>query len=339
MALKNLTSSHIRLKQSMPMSICRPCRWRFSCIFCYTLLSVLLFCAIDSVHPSHGECFYLRLRLVNVRGQTSFQLLMVNCVDPTEIRQRLQLLENDAHWDQILSDAVISSHAHKIRTLFSIIISTGFPSNPIHLWIKYKDYMCDDILCQIRNRMGNPNMQIRLAAPNCPMHDAFNQELHREKLYYLNNLKELIETNLPLLNEQQSYVFDILMKVTNGGTGGIYFLDAPGSTGKTFLILLILGTIRSQNKIALALASLGIAATLIEGGRTAHSALKLSFNMQSNETPTCNISKNSAMAKVLQQYQLIVWDECTMAHTKSFEALGKTLKDQQSNQNRFGIMN
>ena len=126
------------------------------------------------------------------------------------------------------------------------------------------------------------------------------------------------------------------MKVTNDDTGGIYFLDAPGGTGKTFLISLILATIRSQNKIALALASSGIAATLLEGGRTAHSALKLPLNMQSNEFQSCNISKKSAMAKVLQQCQLIVWDECTMAHKKSLEALDRTLKDIRSNHNLFG---
>ncbi|KAL4149399.1 hypothetical protein QTP88_003358 [Uroleucon formosanum] len=113
------------------------------------------------------------------------------------------------------------------------------------------------------------------------MRDAFNQEVHREKLYDLHTLKELIQTNLPLLNEQQKYVFDTLMKVTNDETGGIYFLDAPGGTGKTFLISLILAKIRSQNKIALALASSGIAATLLKGGRTAHSALKFPLNIQS----------------------------------------------------------
>jgi hypothetical protein len=51
-------------------------------------------------------------------------------------------------------------------------------------------------------------------------------------------------------------------------------------TGKTFLISLILETIRSQNGIALSLASSGIAATLLEVGRTAHFILKLPLNMQ-----------------------------------------------------------
>jgi hypothetical protein len=69
-------------------------------------------------------------------------------------------------------------------------------------------------------------------------------------------------------------------------------LDAPSGTGKTFLITLILATFHfSKMKIALAFASSGIAATLLEGGSTAHSALKFPLNMQSSETPTCSISK------------------------------------------------
>ena len=66
----------------------------------------------------------------------------------------------------------------------------------------------------------------------------------------------------------------------------MFFLDAPGGTGKTFLIRLILASIRSKNDTVLALASSRIAAKLLPGGRTAHSALKLPLNMQSTETPT-----------------------------------------------------
>jgi hypothetical protein len=46
------------------------------------------------------------------------------CGSYREACHRLQLLENDEYWDQILNDAVISSQAHQIRTLFSIIICT-----------------------------------------------------------------------------------------------------------------------------------------------------------------------------------------------------------------------
>ncbi|GBO99337.1 hypothetical protein EVAR_91868_1 [Eumeta japonica] len=66
-------------------------------------------------------------------------------------------------------------------------------------------------------------------------------------------------------------VYETLMQAVDNNTGGLFFLDAPGGTGKTFVIL-ILATIRSRCDIALALASSGIAATLLDGGRTAHSA-------------------------------------------------------------------
>lgn len=102
------------------------------------------------------------------------------------------------------------------------------------------------------------------------------------------------------------------------------------------MISLILAAIRSENQIVLALASSGIAATLLEGGRTAHSALKLPLNLEITEHPTCNISRNSSMAKVLQKCKLIVWDECTMAHKKSLEALNRTLQDLRHNGNLFG---
>lgn len=70
------------------------------------------------------------------------------------------------------------------------------------------------------------------------------------------------------------------MHAVQNEAGGLYFLDAPGGTGKTFVISLILANIRAQGKIALALSSSGIAATLLDGGRTAHSALKLPLNVQ-----------------------------------------------------------
>ncbi|GFV40371.1 ATP-dependent DNA helicase [Trichonephila clavipes] len=107
-------------------------------------------------------------------------------------------------------------------------------------------------------------------------------------------------------------------------SGATFFLDALGGIGKTFLIRLILAMIRSKNDIALALASSRISATLLPGGRIAHSALKLPLNVQTINTPTCNIFKTSSMGKVLQKCKVIVWDECTMIHKKSLEALDRS---------------
>ena len=76
--------------------------------------------------------------------------------------------------------------------------------------------------------------------------------------------------------------------------------------------------------------------TLLPGERTAHSALKLPLNIQFIETPMWNISKTSIMGKVLQKCKLIVWDEFTMAHKISLEALDRSLQDLRGNVKLFG---
>ncbi|XP_048514961.1 ATP-dependent DNA helicase RRM3-like [Athalia rosae] len=126
------------------------------------------------------------------------------------------------------------------------------------------------------------------------------------------------------------------MLAVSSGQGGFFFLDALGGTGKTFLISLLFAEIRSKYGIALAVASSGIAATLLDRGRTAHSAFKLPLNIQSNPDAVYNIKKQSSMATVLKQCKIIIWDECTMAHKYSLEALDRTLKDIKNNDKLFG---
>ena len=55
----------------------------------------------------------------------------------------------------------------------------------------------------------------------------------------------------------------------------LFFIDGPGGTGKTFLYELLLAQVRSQGEVALAVASSGLAALLLPGGRTAHSRFRI----------------------------------------------------------------
>lgn len=107
---------------------------------------------------------------------------------------------------------------------------------------------------------------------------------------YEHELIQSVQTNVPLLSSKQREVYDTLIKATDDGNGGLFILDAPGGTGKTFLMSLILATVRARSYIAVAIASSGIAATVLDGSRTAHSKLKLPLNLQTSEQPTCNIS-------------------------------------------------
>lgn len=158
-----------------------------------------------------------------------------------------------------------------------------------------------------------------------------NREYLRETNYDCSALSTVVLQNENRLTREQLNVYQQIMKSIDEGIGQIFFLDAPGGTGKTFLINLLLARVRSNKGIALAVASSGIAATLLDGGKTAHAAFKLPLNLIHTETPLCNISKQSNTAQVLRDCKLIVWDESTMAHKAGFEALDRSLKDIRGN--------
>ena len=119
------------------------------------------------------------------------------------------------------------------------------------------------------------------------------------------------------LTTKQKDAFDKVMSLIN--EGGTVFMDAPGGTGKTFTSEIILAVVRSDLKIALAVASTGIASSLLTGGTTAHRQFKIPLDLDKDDKPTCSVEKGTALAKLLQDTALIVWDECTMVHKKAFE--------------------
>ena len=83
----------------------------------------------------------------------------------------------------------------------------------------------------------------------------------------------------------------------------MFFLEGFGGTGKTFLINLVLAKIRSEGRIALSTASSGIAATLLDGGTTAHSRFKIPIDIQSDST--CNIPAQGNLVNLLCETELV----------------------------------
>lgn len=73
------------------------------------------------------------------------------------------------------------------------------------------------------------------------------------------------------------------------------------------------------------MASSGIAATLLPGGRTAHSRFKILIIL--DDFSVCSIGQNSDIAELIKQTKLIIWDEAPMQHRYAFECLDRSLKD------------
>src|ERR1051326_5629424 len=128
------------------------------------------------------------------------------------------------------------------------------------------------------------------------------------------------------MNPQQRIAFTTLATAVERNLGGIYFIDGPGGTGKTFVENALLARVRSQGHVALAVATTGIAATLLKGGTTAHSRFKIPIDGL-DENSTCSIDKRSDLAELLKETKLILWDEAVMMHRHAIEAVSRTLQD------------
>jgi hypothetical protein len=322
---------------------------------------------VYTVHPNNFECFFLRLLLHTVRGPTSFEdLRTVNgriCATFREACQIRGLLEDDTHWDATMAEAAATKSSARLRNLFAILLITCGLSNPRQLWESHKESLTEDVLIDARRRnpavtlgytpgmfnqaliiiedkvlemAGKDLKRLGLPSPDRKLSDGSKREMLRETSYDLDQLNKYVSENEPLLVTDQKAAYNEILGLVNKKTGGLIFLDAPGGTGKTFVINLLLAKIRQQSKIAIAVASSGIAATLLHGGRTAHSTLKLPLNLSHCETPLCNIVKGTGEAQILQQCQLIVWDECTMSHRQALEALDRTLQDLRGNEKLMG---
>ena len=313
---------------------------------------------VYTINPRQGECFYLRLLLHHIRGPQSFaELKTVEgdlCSSYREACFRLGLLEDDNQYHLAMQEASVSNSASSLRSLFAVILTWCEPSNPLDIYERHKEHMAEDFLHQQRTRLNNNDLgfnddifnlalndiqdkvlsmggrelsEYGLPQPQAVDNDRFARVYHREIDYNQGEQQAYVEHNLPMLTADQREVYDCFFSMIDGNEGGMLFLDAPGGTGKTFLINLILAKLRSEGNIALATASSGIAATLLTGGRTLHSTFKIPLDLYAMDIPICSIKKGTALSRVIQEGKATVVDEAPMTNKLAFEALDRTLRD------------
>lgn len=119
--------------------------------------------------------------------------------------------------------------------------------------------------------------------------------------------------------------YEAIMRAVDSPYGGVFFVDGPGGTGKTFLYRALLGKLRSQGKIVVATATSGVAASIMPGGRAAHSRFKIPLTIE--EDGYCNFTKQSGTAQLLRQAALVIWDEASMTKRQAVEALDNSMRD------------
>ncbi|XP_076065324.1 uncharacterized protein LOC143039331 [Oratosquilla oratoria] len=308
---------------------------------------------IRAVNNKTVELFNMRMLLTHTKGLKSYEDLRtvegVLYETNREAVKAMGLLKDEDTWKKTTLEIINHTNDRRqLRTTYASMLVFSDLEDQKPIWEETKDLFSSDFLFKIGEKDYNDEIyldaldNIQEQVYNCGEGNIVQYGLpssrdgvkttniiRRERAYNTKQLYEDVEESKPMLNREQKICYEkILKSVDNGNKRAqkAFFINAPGGTGKSFLLNLLLDTVRSRGQIALAVASSGIAATVLHGGRTAHNMFKIPL-MEHNEVKTCSIKHNSELARLLLMTSLIVWDEAVMVNKNTIAALDITLRD------------
>ncbi|PIN26452.1 DNA helicase PIF1/RRM3 [Handroanthus impetiginosus] len=309
-------------------------------------------------HSNSGEKYYLRMLLYKVSGAQSFADIRTfnGTIYPTfkEACSACGLLDDDNEWHQALSEASTWASPIKLHNMFSTMLMFSEITNPVNLWERHWRSMVDDFEYRVRRQLRDNSIHLSdeelkewglqkiehilntngktlgdfppMPRPTFQTFGNITNRLRpclmREELDYDDNVEEQsFHSYFSGLNNDQLRIYNAIIQAYEDKSGGLFFVNGSGGTGKTYLWKTIIAKFRSQKRIVLSIASSGIAALLLPGGRTAHSRFKIPFDL--HEESRCPIDLNTELAEPIQEASLIIWDKAPMMHRHGFEAMKK----------------
>ena len=318
------------------------------------------------ISPAGGEKFFLRLLLTTRRGPTSFEhLRTVDGVQYTTFREAcvaLGLLEDDDHWVKTFDEASTFQSGYVLRVAFAGGLISGDITCASMIWNRFKHQFCDDLEHRLRTRFPDLPLDVEnlhldyglyligcdLATMNHTLEDyslptpqlnwnvlGGNALINEEMDYDQASEEDQLAHFLASFNEDQRQVFEtIIQRVDDDPKSAHFFLQGAGGTGKTYLYKGLCHHYRSKGAVVLCVASSGIAALLLPGGRTAHSRFKIPLEVTPESV--CGFRKKSDTAALVRRTKLIIWDEVPMQHKNCIIAVNNTFKDIMDSSDDFG---
>ncbi|AQK52868.1 PIF1-like helicase [Zea mays] len=162
------------------------------------------------------------------------------------------------------------------------------------------------VLIDIRNMLQSMGKDIK-TFPLPPIIDAYDDAIGTAREVYEEESIEPASAYLALkdsLNKEQMVAYDKIMSAIDTDQGGLFFVDGPGGTGKTYLYRVLIMTLRSQDKIAVATTTSGIVASIMSGSRTALSRFKIPLTI--DDAVVCSFKKHSGTTDLLRKASLII---------------------------------
>ncbi|GKE41737.1 DNA helicase [Tanacetum coccineum] len=271
------------------------------------------------VHPSLGELFYERILLCHQKGCKNFNdIRTVNdTMYPTNRAacEALGLLNNDQEWVCALEEAaehtLENAHYSKNR--------------------KNEAEMQGSVLLDIEALLNSTSRSLKdfgLPMPPKRFLNTLRNKFVMEKKNY-NRLLLLKQKDLliPKLNKDQRVIFDLILNAVKTKVQELVFVYGYVTleSGKPSIGKQITCALRSYAKNCFGCCIFRHCGFTTTSWKNSHSRFKIPLNLK--DESICNIKKNSHLADLLGETDLIIRDEAPMNDSLCFEALDRSLRD------------
>ncbi|XP_074374099.1 uncharacterized protein LOC141714480 [Apium graveolens] len=157
------------------------------------------------------------------------------------------------------------------------------------------------------------------------LHSATSNLVYDETSYNILEMEQEFNKLFPNCNPEQLEVYNAVVEAVQNKQGDLFFVYGSSGYGKIYVWKTLIYKLKSLGKIVFLVASSGIAATLMLGGRTAHSHFKIPIML--DDYSSCAIHHDSDIDVLIKCTSLIIWDEAPMQHRHAFECLDHSLRD------------
>lgn len=227
---------------------------------------------------------------------------------------------------------------YALRRLFATILVHCQPTDVRKLWDNFYLSLSEDfekgelvdvveIMCETVRSVSH---FFESMGRNASMYDPPNLPVVSRHCHLVESRELIYEQSVPILsrdllarqslNHAQAKAYSIIMECVDRNSGGVFFVNGPGGTGKMYLYHAVLVTVRSQEMIALYTAMSGVATSILPDGRAAHSRFKIPIELHENSY--CTIS--SGLADLLRLTRLDVLDEAPLSRRYAIETVDRT---------------
>lgn len=289
----------------------------------------------------NGELYFLRLLLLHVRGAISFEnLRTVNGIIYDTFREACQqrnLLSEDREWIRSMTEACARDMPNQLRQMFAFILVFGVVDDAPALWRQFRHYLIEDFI----RRERLPEDEAEIAAlqriqsvliVNGRRLSHFGIDDPPEPNEAIENPIDVVaeqreaDAMVAQLNDEQRIIFDIVLRAIENDDEErrLFFITGHAGTGKTFLYNTILTHLIAREIKVLPVSSTGLAAALLNQGRTVHSRFLLPVPVHENSTSY--IGRQSQDAQFIKNAKLLLWDEISMTQRLTFDLVDRTLR-------------